>query len=122
MEKILHTKFKKQNGKLVSVRTSENIRFKDFIEQLPDGQIVECFMNSYDSDGSYSQLSMIHACIRKIATEIGYDFSDMKLLIKAMCGMVTGDTIKSFADCSKEELNLVIQEITKFAEQRNIIL
>ena len=120
MERIIHTKFVKKDGKMVSVRDTEKIRFHDFIESLPEGQYVEGFFQATDGSGTYSQLSMIHACIRKMAAELGYSFSDMKLLIKAMSGLITGETIKSFADCNKEELSLVITEITKLAETRGI--
>ena len=65
---------------------------------------------------------MIHACIRKIASELGYSFDDMKLLVKAHSGMVNGKTVRSLRDCSKEDLSLVINTIVEIAEEHNISL
>ena len=57
----------------------------------------------------------------KLANDLGYSFSEMKLLIKRKAGLCFNkngtEYCKSFGDCSKEELNSVIQEIIELGDE-----
>ena len=56
--------------------------YKAFIEALEEGQEVEVLFEAFKDDGTNAQLAKIHACIRKLAQETGYQFEEMKLEIK----------------------------------------
>ena len=66
------------NGKkiLVPVNSIEP-KYNAFLESLVPGQIVSCFLESNVDTGTLGQLSMVHALIRKLATEIGYSFQEI---------------------------------------------
>jgi hypothetical protein len=76
------------------------------------------------------QLSKLHASIRELALHLGYDFEDMKMYIKHLAGFVTTKLIegkmitrvKSFADCSKDELGFAIQTCITFGNKVNCLL
>ena len=59
----------------------------------------------------------MHAACREIAVFTGHNFEDIKLLVKEKAGLIIknnsdGETttiIKSFGDCSKEEMSQAIQ-------------
>ena len=100
--------------------------FKSFVDTLEEAQIVEVFFEAHKNDGTKPQLAKIHACIRKLAIEIGYTFEEMKLEIKRRAGLSYGDLstsegyVKSFADCSKEELALVIESLNEAGNMVNL--
>jgi hypothetical protein len=77
-------------------------------------------MDSNVDNGTLAQIAKIHACIRELAIELGYTFDDMKAEVKRRNGMLINDKCKSFADCSKEELALVIQSIIQIGDLANI--
>ena len=85
--------------------------YKQFVDNLAPNQRVEVFMEATVSNGTSLQIAKIHVCIRELAKEIGYSFEDMKKVIKERTGLIVNDEYKSFADCSREELALVIQSI-----------
>ena len=98
--------------------------YKAFIEALEEGQEVEVLFEAFKDDGTNAQLAKIHACIRKLAQETGYQFEEMKLEIKRKAGLCwegkAGTECKSFADCSKEELMLVIEALNVAGDMVNI--
>jgi len=125
-DNIFSAKLIKKDGKLVHV-SSASLGFQlDFVDSLEEGQQVSVFFEAFKDDGTKPQLARIHACIRKLATEIGYTFEEMKLEIKRRSGLTHGDLnssegyAKSFADCSKEELGLVIESINQAGEVVNL--
>lgn len=107
----------KKDGKLVHVSSATAGLQLDFVGGLAEGQEVEVFFEADKDDGTNIQLAKIHVSIRKIAQEMGYTFEEMKKEIKRRSGLAYEDLqtseghVKSFADCSKEELGLVIEEI-----------
>ena len=125
-DNIFSVKLVKKNGKLVHVNPATLGMQMDFVSAMEEGQHVDVFFNAYKDDGSKPQLAKIHACIRKLAQEIGYTFEEMKLEIKRRSGLAHGDLstsegyVKSFGDCSKEELGLVIESLNKAGEMVNI--
>jgi len=105
------------NGKLTSKSDSTKAKFKNFIENLKEDQTINVYMEANNGNGSLAQLAKVHKCIRVLASDLGYTFEDVKLLVKDKAGLVIKRKIddkmyndwKSFADCSLEELNLAIQ-------------
>jgi len=125
-DNIFNAKLIKKDGKLVHVSPASLGFQLDFVSSLEEGQQVSVFFEAFKDDGTNAQLAKIHACIRKLASEIGYTFEEMKLEIKRRAGLSHGDLstsdgyVKSFADCSKEELGLVIESINTAGELVNI--
>jgi hypothetical protein len=126
-DNILSIKLIKENGKLKIRDGVDSSFYKNFVDSLEEGQVAEAFFDSSTNNGSKAQLAKIHACIKKLASEIGYTFEEMKLEIKKRSGLAYGDLnssdgyVKSFADCSKEELSNVIETIKEAGDLVNIV-
>jgi len=125
-DNIMSVKVTKQNGNLIYKDKAMKALHKEFIDSLVEGQTVEIFFEAFKDDGSNLQLAKIHACIRKLAHEIGFTFEEMKKEIKRRSGLAHGDLstpngyVKSFGDCSSEELSLVIQTIIEAGDFINV--
>ena len=83
--------------------------------------LVEIFISISGDNGTNAQIAKIHVSIRQLANDLGYSFSEMKLLVKRKAGLCFNkngtEYCKSFGDCSKEELNSVIQEIIELGDE-----
>lgn len=99
-------RLRKVKGKLVY---EQGLLYQEFLDKIPEGDIVDAFLQVSGKDGSLDQLAKVHACIRALAEHTGYTFEEMKMLVKEQSGLVLKDTIRSFADCSTLELNLAIK-------------
>jgi hypothetical protein len=124
-DNVFTIKLVKKNGKLIHRNSAELTLFKEFVKGMEEDQVVETFFEAYKDDGTNSQLAKIHASIRKLAMEIGYTFDEMKFEIKRQSGLCWDGTdgkvyCKSFAECSKEELGLVIEALNQAGESVNI--
>lgn len=112
-------KLKKQDGKLVYIGHSDEVKFKAFLKKLNEGDQVEVFMDFLNDDGSLAQLAKLHAMIRDLANFTGNSGAGMKLLIKqeaGLCFVKDNELVcKSFGDCSKDELGLAIQACSTIA-------
>ena len=121
MKKNLFSNLTKKDGKLAyNIKAQEKI-YNSFVEDLPEGTKVEIFVSISDGNGTNAQIAKIHVSIRQLANEVGYSFSEMKLLVKRKAGLCFNkngtEYCKSFGDCSKEELNSVIQEIIELGDE-----
>jgi hypothetical protein len=107
------SKLIKESGKLVYLDDKSKLNYKLFLEKLPEGQEIEIFIGLATSNKSVAQLAKVYACIRELAKESGYNFNEMKQLIKESSGLCYeaehAQICKSFADCSKDELALAIE-------------
>jgi hypothetical protein len=115
----------KSGNKLSYTNSSQKLLYEEFLETLKENQKVEIFIEAVTNTGTNNQLAKIHACIRKLAEEIGYSFDEMKRLVKKDAGLCwIGDNAKehckSFANCSVDELNLVIQSIIEIGDTANV--
>lgn len=103
----------KQSGKLVYPNDKSKLNYQIFVDKLSEGQEIEVFMGLTSENASVAQLAKVHACIRELAKESGYNFNEMKQLIKESSGLCYdvehAQMCKSFADCSKDELALAIE-------------
>jgi hypothetical protein len=118
-QNIFHGQFIKKDGKLIACSPTES-HYKNFIDTLQEGQKVDVFMESNVDTGTLAQIAKIHVCIRQLAKDLGYTFEEMKDEIKRKNGMKINDEYKSFADCSKDELGLVIESIIQVGDLVNI--
>lgn len=119
-ENILQCQFIKKDGKLVSLTPQ---KYKDFVDTINEGQKVNVFMESAGENGTLMQISKIKVCIRALAKESGYTFMEMQNVVKIRTGFAidpeTDDYI-SFANCSKDELSLVLQTIIAIGDTLNV--
>jgi hypothetical protein len=84
------------------------------------------YLATKGSKANNAQISKVHASIRMIAQELGYSFSDMKLIVKehsGLCYEAEGEVVCiSFADCSSQEISAAIEAANQIAEENGIIL
>ena len=120
----------KKDGKFTYCKSSDEALYKKMISETPDDAKIVAMFEIVSQDGTIGQLSKLHANIRQLALHLGYDFEDMKTYIKHISGFVTTKMIegkeitrvKSFADCSKEELSFAIQSSITFGNTVNCLL
>lgn len=84
-----------------------------FKSQLKEGQYIDMYLEVNDPNGTLTQIAKLHAMIRELSNFTGESFDDMKLFVKQKAGLVIQETsdihIKSFRDCTKQELSTAIQ-------------
>tara|TARA_R110002126_G_scaffold79669_8_gene197698 strand:- start:1730 stop:2158 length:429 start_codon:yes stop_codon:yes gene_type:complete len=121
---VLSVQLIKKDGKLVHKATANKQQYKDFMDSLEEGQIVNVFFDANKGVGSYLQLSKIHVCIREMSQEVGYSFEEMKDRVKEHAGLkwynAEGSVCKSFADCSAQELSVTIEALLELGDMVNI--
>jgi hypothetical protein len=88
-----------------------------FLQQIPEGSKVTVTYEIVQDNGSYAQMSKLHKCIRELAEYSGNTLDEMKMYVKEETGLIEGDSHKSFADCSKEELSLAIETCISIGEK-----
>jgi len=110
--------------KLIYRNGIDNAAYRQFVDALEQGQLVEIFLDANKDDGTLAQLAKIHKCIRELAISLGYSFEDMKFEVKRVAGLclkkeLAGEmymVCKSFGRCSKEELALTIQALIELGD------
>jgi hypothetical protein len=111
---------KKVDGELIHTIKAKGTLYKNWIQELPEGTKIEIFASVSGEDGTNAQLAKIHAMIRELANEIGHTFAELKLEAKRKTGLCfvrdKQEYCKSFKDCSKQELNLVIQSLIEMGD------
>lgn len=121
-------KLKKEGKKLVYSQSEKVKQYDEFVKNLEEGQYVDIFLDAHKDDGSLAQIAKIKVCIRALATETGDTFEDTQFIVKEKSGLCIKNVIhgelyielKSFGDCSKEELALSIQTIIEMGKFLNI--
>jgi hypothetical protein len=106
------------------VNQSDKTSYGYFLESIPDGELVEIYMEKQSDDGTLAQLAKVHAMIRELAIHIGETFEDMKLLVKKRAGLciekeIEGERFlhcKSLGKCNKQELALCIEAMKQIGE------
>lgn len=111
-----------REGKLINYNIHDKVKMDRLMSMLKEGDLVEATYEIKNANASYAQMSKLHASIRLIAEETGSGFNEVKLEMKRRCGLVIGDKVKSFGDCSKAEISKVIEECISVAETLNINL
>jgi hypothetical protein len=117
---------KKVGDELTHTIKAKGKLYDSWIKELPEGTKVEIFVSISSEDGTNAQLAKIHAMIRELANEIGNTFQEIKLETKRKTGLCfvrdKQEYCKSFKDCSKQELNLVIQSLIEMGDFVNLNL
>lgn len=124
---FLELRFIKKGNSIVYIYPSDEVLYNKTIKELPEGTRLTAMFEMSSQDGTMGQLAKLHACIRQLALHLGYDFVDMKTYIKSISGFITTkliagkeiSRIKSFGDCSKEELGFAIQMCIQFGQTVN---
>jgi hypothetical protein len=104
-----------ENGQLIPVNNSEQLKLSMFQKTLKEGEHVEMYLTVVsDADKTPAQLSKVHAGIRDLSTFTGHSFEDVKLMVKEKAGIYVNTEsgskeYKSFSKCDKEELSAAIQ-------------
>lgn len=111
---------KKVGDELTHTIKAKGKLYDNWVKELPEGTKVEIFVSVSGEDGTNAQLAKIHAMIRELANEIGHTFEEIKLEAKRKTGLCfvrdRQEYCKSFKDCSKQELNLVIQSLIEMGD------
>jgi len=125
---IFSTILKKFGDKLIYVKGAEEILYREFVDKLEEGHLIQVFFDASKDDGTLAQIAKIKVCIRELAKELGNTFEDTELDIKQASGLcivkeVDGQKymiVRSFADCSVSDLSLAIQTIIQRGDFVNI--
>ena len=123
-------KYIKKDGRLEMASLANAKQMELFVSKVPDGHIVECFLEVTHDDGTLPQLAKIHAMLKELSIHTGESVENLKLLVKDRAGLCIAREVsgkeyflaKSFGDCSKDELSLAIQAIIDIGEQVGFIL
>jgi len=108
---------KKEDGKLVPKSVQDKIMLKHYVDNMEEGSVVKVTYEDY-SLGSYAQISKLQASIREISNYLGYSIDEVKDIVKHKANLYSEDgNLKSFADCSKEELSQAIECLMKLGDQ-----
>jgi len=107
----------KKNGQLVLASDRDAGALKLFNMAIKDGDVIEVYLTKTDGQQkTVGQLAKVHKMIRDLANFTGDNFEDMKDEVKRRAGLyvITGPEeknteLKSFADCSKDELSAAIE-------------
>jgi hypothetical protein len=120
-----YTGLLRKNGvSLDYVNIQDKTTYGYFTESIPDGSLIEVYMELQSDDGTLAQLAKVHAMIRELATFIGETFEDMKLLVKKRAGLCIEKELegsrflycKSLGKCNKQELALCIEAMKQIGE------
>jgi len=106
--------FRKEGG--FKFNPEDAPRYKQFLNSLEDGQVVNCFYSVEldPREKSLGQLAKVHVLIKQLAKDNGDTVADMKYHVKKRAGLVSASLkdeieVKSFKDCSKSELATAIE-------------
>lgn len=120
-----YTGLLRKNGiSLDYVNLADKTSYGYFLESIPEGCLVEVYMEKQSDDGTLAQLAKVHAMIRELSTHIGETFEDMKLLVKKRAGLCIEKEIegsrflycKSLGKCNKQELSLCIEAMKQIGD------
>ena len=115
--------FKKVDGQLVADSKLGVMKLDDFLRQLKEGEKVEVTYEAIHAKVSYSQLSLLHKCIRVIAGYTGHNFDEIKEIVKMRAGLYSEKgKFKSFADLSKDEISLAINTVLELGQELGLSL
>jgi len=115
----------RKTGDILEYATKKDeVGYNMFRDHLPEGVLVEIYMDIQTDDGSLAQLAKIHAMVRQLSIHTGDSFEDMRLIIKRRAGLciekeIEGERFlycKSLGKCNKEELSQVIQAIQEISQ------
>lgn len=108
------------DDKIIPLSQEEELKLNNFKRNLKEGDKIELRMVVVnEATKTNNQLKIVHALIRQIAEQTGNDITDVKTALKHECGLCYNNydkdgnkttVYKSFSECTKEELNIVINK------------
>jgi len=120
-----------EKGVLAPRNDKELQKFNRMLHSLKPGNRVSMMCEVVKDDHSLVQLAKVHALIRELAHCTGNDFEDVKLEVKRRAGLTikskdsegkTLEMVKSFADCSKDQISMAIQACIEIGNEFGCIL
>ena len=120
-----------EKGVLAPRNEKELQKFNRLLHSLKPGNRVSMMIEVVKDDHSLVQLAKVHALIRELAHCTGNDFEDVKLEVKRRSGLTvkskdsegkTLEMVKSFADCSKDQISMAIQACIEIGNEFGCIL
>lgn len=102
-------KMVKKNGKLEFKQELDRLTMNERVKHLREGQVVEFMCDFNRDDGTLAQLAKVHQMIRVLSLETGVSNSTIKLRVKNEACLNLDGKVKSFKNCSKEEMASAIQ-------------
>lgn len=109
--------FRKEGKQLVPNGFTDKLSYDFYVNNMKEGELVMVTYEPVHSDATYAQLAKIHACIRDMAANTGHSFAEIKKEMKEKAGLKIKGKLKSFSDCSKEELSQVIHTIIETGDE-----
>jgi hypothetical protein len=105
-----------KKGKLVPKTQADKLKYQMYLRTLIEGTEVLGLFEAKGPEKTNAQLAKIHVCIKQIADFKGCAPLEFKNELKEMAGITSMDEegnkiLKSFKDCSKEELSAVIEQL-----------
>lgn len=106
-------------------------KFNRLLLSLKPGMRLNAMFEVIKSDHSLVQLAKVHALIRELAHCTGNEFEDVKLEVKRKAGLTVKskdsqgnpiEVVKSFADCSKDQLSMAIESCIALGAEFGCIL
>ena len=103
-------KMVKRNGKMEYVNPNDRNLFIKKVAELREGGVIEQVIDFTPDSGKSGQIARVHMLIDKISKEIGDVDGGAKKEVKLRAGLVKPNgEVKSFANCSEEELAFAIE-------------
>jgi len=107
-----------RDGTLVPKTELGKYSLANYVKNIEEGAIIQVTYEELSTDGTYAQISKLQACTRELSKFLGYTHEEVKDIIKHKANLYSPEgELKSFADCSKEELSLAIQAALELGEQ-----
>jgi hypothetical protein len=120
-----------ENGELSPRSIKEEQKFNRLTHSLKPGMRIQVMYEVIKDDHSLVQLAKVHALIRELAHCTGNEFEDVKLEVKRHAGLTVKskdpagksiELVKSFADCSKDQLSAAIESCITIGAEVGCIL
>ena len=107
-----------RDGVLVPKTELGKYSLANYVKNIEEGTVIQVTYEELSTDGTYAQISKLQACTRELSKHLGYSHEEVKDIVKHKANLYSPEgELKSFADCSKEELSLAIQAALDLGEQ-----
>jgi len=107
-----------RDGVLVPKTELGKYSLANYVKNIEEGATIQVTYEEQSTEGTYAQISKLQACTRELANHLGYSHEEVKDMVKVRAGLYNNEgDIKSFAECTKEELSLAIQVALELGEQ-----
>lgn len=110
--------FEMRDGELIPKSELGKNSLASYLKNVEEGALIQVTYEEQSTDGTYAQISKLQACTRELSKHLGYTHEEIKDIIKHKADLYTPEgELKSFAQCSKEELSLAIEAVLDLGEQ-----